>query len=232
MSECITEDCHAFSIAGSIYCNKHYHSLGDNEDNQMSVCNVGGCEKPTTEKSIYCLDHKYPQGHPFVADEQAVREGLKGSMTVEFAAKHLAPHDLVVLFQDEIDPARLNDPAFAEQRKELVSIISEGVKMHAGLCSLRGCTDLVFADSLCRGHWGPPDKPEAVDHPDHCGGKDNPYEVIKVTDAWLTREENIGAMKFNAIKYIARAGKKEDLLKDLKKAKWYLNHLIEKLEEQ
>ncbi len=99
-------------------------------------------------------------------------------------------------------------------------------------CSLRGCTDLVFADSLCRGHWGPPDEPEAVDHPDHYGGKDNPYEVIKVTDAWLTLEENIGAMKFNAIKYIARAGKKEDLLKDLKKAKWYLNHLIEKLEEQ
>jgi len=76
---------------------------------------------------------------------------------------------------------------------------------------------------------------EAVHHPAHYGGADNPYEVIKVTDAWLTREENIGAMKFQVIKYVARAGEKDPskLAQDFEKAQFYLNHLnhLLKLEE-
>jgi hypothetical protein len=60
---------------------------------------------------------------------------------------------------------------------------------------------------------------EKHDHPAHYGGKDNPYEAIKVIEAW-------GATFCggNALKYIARAGKKsgESTLDDLKKAKWYL----------
>ena len=46
---------------------------------------------------------------------------------------------------------------------------------------------------------------EAVDHPAHYGGKDNPYEVIKVLEAWLTPEEFAGFLKGNVIKYQARA---------------------------
>ncbi|MBB2841420.1 UNVERIFIED_ORG: hypothetical protein GGE64_005203 [Rhizobium etli] len=46
---------------------------------------------------------------------------------------------------------------------------------------------------------------EVVNHPAHYGGEDNPYEVIKVLENWLTREEFIGALKFNIIKYQARA---------------------------
>lgn len=57
------------------------------------------------------------------------------------------------------------------------------------------------------------------DHPAHYGGKDNPYEAIKVIEAW-------GATFCggNALKYICRAGKKpgEAAIDDLKKAKWYL----------
>ncbi len=34
----------------------------------------------------------------------------------------------------------------------------------------------------------------------------------------------------NVIKYISRAGRKEDRLKDLKKAQWYLNREISRLE--
>lgn len=65
-----------------------------------------------------------------------------------------------------------------------------------------------------------------VDHPSHYGGKDNPYEAIKVIEAW-----NLGFNLGNTIKYIARAGiKSEDtLLTDLKKAAWYLNREIENL---
>ena len=63
-----------------------------------------------------------------------------------------------------------------------------------------------------------------VDHPKHYGGKDNPYEAIKVIDAW-----GLDFALGNAVKYISRAGKKTDSpLEDLEKAKWYICHAIEK----
>lgn len=70
------------------------------------------------------------------------------------------------------------------------------------------------------------DRREMVNHPDHYGGADNPYEVIKVIDAW-----QLGFSDGNAVKYIARAGKKDPgkKLEDLKKAAWYLNHEIQRL---
>lgn len=66
---------------------------------------------------------------------------------------------------------------------------------------------------------------EAVNHPAHYGGADNPYEAIKVIDAW-----GLGFCLGNAVKYIARAGKKDAAMQDLRKAAWYLNHEIEKME--
>lgn len=68
---------------------------------------------------------------------------------------------------------------------------------------------------------------EAVDHPQHYGGKDNPYEAIKVINAW-----GLGFNLGNAVKYIARAGKKGDALTDLRKAAWYLRYQIELLEAE
>jgi len=66
-----------------------------------------------------------------------------------------------------------------------------------------------------------------VSHPQHYGGKDNVYEAIKVIDAW-----DLGFSLGNTIKYISRAGKKNQTkeLEDLKKSLWYLNHHIETLE--
>lgn len=68
---------------------------------------------------------------------------------------------------------------------------------------------------------------ETVDHPAHYGGADNPYEHIKVVDAW-----GLNYRLGNATKYIARAGKKDPakLLEDLKKARWYLDSEIQRLE--
>lgn len=60
-------------------------------------------------------------------------------------------------------------------------------------------------------------KEEAVDHPQHYGGEDSPTEAIKVIEAW-----GLGFHLGNAVKYIARAGKKGDEVEDLKKAHWYL----------
>lgn len=58
---------------------------------------------------------------------------------------------------------------------------------------------------------------EAVEHPEHYGGADNPYEAIKVIEAW-----GLGFHLGNAVKYISRAGKKGSEAEDIDKAIWYL----------
>lgn len=77
-----------------------------------------------------------------------------------------------------------------------------------------------------------------VNHPAHYGGADNPYEAIKVIEAW-----KLGFCLGNAVKYISRAGKKlpaggglnseeHARLEDLKKARWYLDREISRLDQQ
>lgn len=68
---------------------------------------------------------------------------------------------------------------------------------------------------------------EVVDHPLHYGGESNVYETIKVIDNW-----KLGFALGNTVKYILRAGKKDPNkeLEDLKKAMWYLQHHISKIE--
>lgn len=75
---------------------------------------------------------------------------------------------------------------------------------------------------------------DLVLNPKHYGGKDNPYEAIKVIEAWgLHKSFNLG----NVAKYLSRAGKKpsEDTkskkIEDLKKARWYLDREITNLEK-
>jgi len=68
---------------------------------------------------------------------------------------------------------------------------------------------------------------EAVNHPAHYGGADNPYEAIKVIEAW-----HLGFCLGNTVKYISRAGRKPgaERLEDLRKARWYLDREISNLE--
>jgi hypothetical protein len=68
----------------------------------------------------------------------------------------------------------------------------------------------------------------AVNHPDHYGGEENVYEVIKVLEAWGLDQD---AYLFNVVKYIARAGKKDasKVIEDYEKAQWYLNRKIQLL---
>lgn len=65
-----------------------------------------------------------------------------------------------------------------------------------------------------------------VDHPDHYGGKENPYEAIKVIEAWQLNF-NLG----NAVKYISRSGKKDSIVQDLEKAVWYLQREIHNIKK-
>jgi len=69
-------------------------------------------------------------------------------------------------------------------------------------------------------------KKELVNHPQHYGGKNNPYEAIKVIEAW-----NLGFCLGNTIKYISRAGKKDDTIQELEKALWYLKRELKKLKD-
>ena len=67
---------------------------------------------------------------------------------------------------------------------------------------------------------------EKVNHPDHYGGKGNTYEAIKVIEAWEL-DFHLG----NVVKYISRAGKKENTIEDLEKALWYLQRKINQLKQ-
>lgn len=72
---------------------------------------------------------------------------------------------------------------------------------------------------------------EMVHHPEHYGGKENVYEVVKVAEAWGLDKD---AYLFNVIKYVGRSGKKEGNppIQDLEKALWYLNRRIEVLKRK
>lgn len=74
------------------------------------------------------------------------------------------------------------------------------------------------------GNWS-----SAVDHPSHYGGKDDPFEHIKVAEA-LGWGYHIG----NCTKYLWRVGKKDPkkIIEDLKKAAWYLDRYIKLLESE
>jgi hypothetical protein len=66
---------------------------------------------------------------------------------------------------------------------------------------------------------------DAINNPKHYGGDANPFEAIKVIEAW-----GLGFHLGNVVKYIARAGKKDPAkeLEDLKKARWYLDREIQR----
>lgn len=71
---------------------------------------------------------------------------------------------------------------------------------------------------------------DPVNHPAHytAGG----IETIDYLQAKLTVEEFSGYCQGNVLKYVSRFGKKNEGLEDLKKARWYLDRLIQHLEQE
>lgn len=71
-----------------------------------------------------------------------------------------------------------------------------------------------------------PEKTDAVNHPSHY--TDGKIEVIEFIE-----DKKLGFCLGNAVKYIARAGKKDPTkeVEDLKKARWYIERRIKQLEE-
>lgn len=74
-------------------------------------------------------------------------------------------------------------------------------------------------------------KTDDINHPDHymAGG----IETIDIIKAKMSKDEYLGFLKGNVIKYVTRAGQKgilSDETKDLKKAQFYLNLLVKEKE--
>ena len=66
---------------------------------------------------------------------------------------------------------------------------------------------------------------EAIDRPPHYTF--SPVEVISAIEAW-----SLGFHLGNVVKYGARAAHKRQRLPDLKKARWYLDREIARLEQK
>lgn len=64
---------------------------------------------------------------------------------------------------------------------------------------------------------------DAVNHPQHYTSHPSGIEVIQIT-------EHMGFCLGNVVKYVLRAEHKGNQLEDLRKAKWYLEREIQRLE--
>ena len=69
------------------------------------------------------------------------------------------------------------------------------------------------------------------DRPAHYGGPDDPYECVKVAEAWYGYADVVAFCKISALKYLQRGGKKPGAshVADLIKAKTYLEIALERL---
>lgn len=72
------------------------------------------------------------------------------------------------------------------------------------------------------------------DHVDHIN---NPkhytfggIETIEYMKAKSSKEEFLGYLRLNALKYLSRAFHKDDALQDFKKAGWYIERLVKEMD--
>lgn len=72
---------------------------------------------------------------------------------------------------------------------------------------------------------------DMVNHPPHYAETDNGVECIDAIRAALGREQFIGFLRGQVIKYQWRLGKKGSSVEDNRKAIWYANKLDEVLNE-
>ena len=71
---------------------------------------------------------------------------------------------------------------------------------------------------------------DMVNHPPHYTRGN--METIDIMEAKSTPEEFKGHLKLTALKYLTRAGHKDDELQDAKKTQWYVNKWVKTLEKE
>jgi len=69
-----------------------------------------------------------------------------------------------------------------------------------------------------------PDPPDPVNHPEH-------YTVGGIETIDFIEAKRLGFCEAQVIKYVSRAEFKSSRLQDLKKAQFYLNRLVEQLDQ-
>lgn len=74
-------------------------------------------------------------------------------------------------------------------------------------------------------------KGDPVNHPAHYTGADNGIECIEAIRAALGREQFIGFLRGQVLKYQWRLGKKDSAQQDNQKAIWYAKKLDAVLDE-
>ena len=94
------------------------------------------------------------------------------------------------------------------------------------LCSLRDRDKAGPTDT----YYPPGFKFDMVNSPHHYtqGG----IETIEYIKAKLTPEEFKGYLKGNIIKYTSRAGLKDEVAQEFKKAQWYIQRMIDELDSK
>ena len=122
-----------------------------------------------------------------------------------------------------LNTAKYAEDAIKYKCKECGCIIREGMLFSdvlGGICCEQCYWDEYGEESInCN-------EKEAnnVEHPKHYISHPSGIECIEIT-------EHFDFCTGNAIKYLWRAGLKNDKMEDLKKAKWYIDRLIEKEEK-
>jgi len=84
--------------------------------------------------------------------------------------------------------------------------------------------ELLEAKQAVVGYAHPLKKPDVVNHPPHYNSHPSGIECVQIT-------EHMGFCLGNAVKYIWRAGLKNDEIEDLRKAIWYINREIQRREK-
>jgi hypothetical protein len=75
-----------------------------------------------------------------------------------------------------------------------------------------------------------PAEPDTVNSPEHYNMLD--IEAINLIEMSMTKEEFLGYLKGNVLKYIIRYKHKGNASEDLDKGKWYLDKLRNKINDQ
>ena len=159
--------------------------------------------------------------------ERTLRENGVPKMIAEALAQpDLADDDLPpairhLLEDQELMSRRLVELSTSDDPLRYAKIQNVHVRIEQNAQAIREWTEHPAPNNL------PPAFRAKHDHPSHYGGRDNPYEAIKVIEAW-----GLDFCLGNLVKYVSRAGKKagETKLDDLRKARWYLDRAISNLE--
>lgn len=171
--------------------------------------------------------------------DQFIMAGLIGAIVVIVSYMTIQAIDIVDKYLDNrkykisygLTPGRLYErpnnppppPIKLSANKELSRYIAnENLKRLQNVSNQSGLTiEKVIADkspnriiSQC----------DDINHPSHYTQGD--IEVIDYIE-----DKKLGYRLGNVVKYVSRAGHKDDAIKDLKKARWYLNREIEKREQ-